>query len=52
MEAIELPATGALAWIARIRSPLLLKTASVMPARNRTLRAVLPASKYNGVRVR
>jgi hypothetical protein len=44
MEAIELPATGALAWIARIRSPLLLKTASVTPARNRTLCAVLPAA--------
>ncbi len=33
-EAIEGPATAALAWAARIRSPLLLKTASLMPARN------------------
>lgn len=30
-EAIGGPATAALAWIARIRSPLLLKTASVIP---------------------
>jgi hypothetical protein len=33
-EAIEGPATAALAWAARIRSPLLLKTASLMPARD------------------
>src|SRR5208282_4833241 len=32
-KAIEGPATAALAWIARIRSPLLLKTASVMPTK-------------------
>jgi hypothetical protein len=32
-EAIERPATAALAWAARIRSPLLLKTASLMPAK-------------------
>jgi hypothetical protein len=31
-EAIEGPATAALAWLARILSPLLLKTASVLPA--------------------
>jgi hypothetical protein len=33
-EAIEGLATGALAWLARILSPLLLKTASVLPAEN------------------
>jgi hypothetical protein len=33
-EAIEGLATAALAWLARILSPLLLKTASVLPARN------------------
>jgi hypothetical protein len=33
-EAIEGPATAALAWLARILSPLLLKTASVLPAGN------------------
>lgn len=37
--AIEGPAAIALAWIARIRSPLLLKTASVIPARYGRLRA-------------
>src|SRR5580704_17477893 len=31
-EAIEGPATAALAWLARVLSPLLLKTASVWPA--------------------
>jgi hypothetical protein len=36
-KAIESPAPAALAWIARIRSPLLLKTASVMPTKNRAL---------------
>lgn len=30
-EAIEGPATAALAWLARVLSPLLLKTASVFP---------------------
>lgn len=33
-EAIEGPATAALAWLARVLSPLLLKTASVWPAGN------------------
>src|ERR1017187_5620453 len=35
-EAIEGLATAALAWLARILSPLLLKTASVLPAENLT----------------
>jgi hypothetical protein len=54
--AIELPATAALAWAARILSPLLLKTASLVPARNSLsggrLRYSLLTNKYNGVRVR
>jgi hypothetical protein len=33
-EAIEGPATAALTWLARILSPVLLKTASVLPAGN------------------
>src|SRR5277367_4347275 len=41
-EAIEGPATAALASAARIRSPLLLKTASLMPARIGAGRARLP----------
>jgi len=54
-EAIEGPATAALAWLARILSPLLLKTASVMPAglKLRWAGLRLPAEiEYNGGRVR
>src|SRR5580704_2940854 len=40
-EAIEGLATAALAWLARILSPLLLKTASALPARNLSGRATL-----------
>jgi len=51
-EAIKGPAVAAVAWIARIRSPLLLKTASVIPARMRALARCLLFSQYNGVRAR
>jgi hypothetical protein len=54
-EAIEGLATAALAWLARILSPLLLKTASALPARVLLGRATLqlPAQiEYNGGRVR
>jgi len=54
-EAIEGPATPALAWLARILSSLLLKTASVLPAGFLLGRATLrlPAGiEYNGGRVR
>jgi hypothetical protein len=54
-EAIEGPATPALAWLARILSPVLLKTASVFPASFQLGRATLrlPAGiEYNGGRVR
>lgn len=50
-EAIEGPATPALAWLARILSSLLLKTASVLPAGIQLGRATLrlPAGiEYNG----
>jgi hypothetical protein len=54
-EAIEGPATPALAWLARILSSLLLKTASVLPAGFLLGRATLrlPAGiEYNGGWVR
>ncbi len=54
-EAIGGPATAALAWLARILSPLLLKTASVMPTQFWLRRAALrlPAEiEYNCGRVR
>lgn len=54
-EAIEGPATAALAWLARILSSLLLKTASVLPAGIQLGRATLrlPAEiEYNGGPVR
>jgi len=62
-EAIEGPATPALAWLARILSSLLLKTASVLPAEVLLARAThLPAAtsllqpaaaiEYNGGWVR
>jgi len=50
-EAIEGRATAALAWLARILSSLLLKTASVLPAEILNGRATLrlPAAiEYNG----
>jgi len=54
-EAIEGPATAALAWLARILSSLLLKTASVLPAGFELGRATLrlPTElEYNGGLVR
>jgi hypothetical protein len=53
-EAIEGLVTAALAWLARILSPVLLKTASVLPAGILPGRATLqlPAAiEYNGGRV-
>jgi hypothetical protein len=47
--AIEGPAPAALAWIARIESSLLLKTASVMPTKSGMLPRCLLLRQYNGV---